>query len=166
MLWTRVQGKYGEGRCRQGGGVRTGNEGWLARGPRESGSVGTGRLIRNQPVRLWGGQKICFLTSPQPSCLEQHGHLHPHACAGNQLPKSAGTRSSSLHMTKKGHLLSRKVSLQFLFPPPEVSGSQESSHTWPHTGQIEQGANLPRCSDVKMSSGPNHHQHHLCQLSS
>lgn len=66
MLWTRVQGKYGEGRCRQGGGVRTGNEGWLARRPRESRPVGAGRLIRDQPARLWAGQNICFLTSRSP----------------------------------------------------------------------------------------------------
>ena len=63
---------------------------------------------------------------PQPSGLEQRGPLHLHACAGCQLPKSAGKRSPSVHMTKNGHLLSRKVGLRFLFPPPEVAGSQES----------------------------------------
>lgn len=27
IFWTHVQGKYREGRCRQGGDIRTGNEG-------------------------------------------------------------------------------------------------------------------------------------------
>lgn len=158
--------KAGAGRVEtEGQGMR----GWLAWGPRESGPVDAGRKTDKGSTSQAVGWTEHLLPAV-PTALMPGTAWPPPSPRLCWLPAShvGGKRSPSAHMTKKGHLLSRKVGLGFLFPPPEVSGSQGSgffSHI-ATTGQIEQGAYLPRCSDVKMSSGPNHYHLHPSQLSS
>lgn len=92
ILWTCMQGKYGEGRCRQGGGVRTGNEGVAGLDQRvqtsgcretdkESASQAMGwtkHLFSAVPAALMPGTAwpppspcLCWLPAPQVSRKEE-----------------------------------------------------------------------------------------------